>query len=374
MSKETASTKLLATADSFAYTLENKALQVEAMAEMVTFHRERSPIFDGICRQHGFDVGSLKTVEDIDGIPHIIVSAFKERKILSVPESEIVFTVTSSGTQGVVSQLNFDQVSLHRQGYMREAIIETYGLADRRQKVNYIVFNYNPETAGSKGAAFSDLKYTEFAPANDLLWAISKGEDGQPKFKMEQCVAKLEEYHKSGLPLRLIGFPSFSYWTLKHLDEKGVSFTFPPESAIIVGGGWKLHTGQAVSFETYAEVVRRVTGIARERIRDVYGMVEHGVPYITCEHNHFHIPIYGRVCAVDPGTLRVLPRGQRGLLKFMTPYIRSQPSISVLSTDFGEIHGDCECGREAPYLVLKGRGGVHKYAGCAISAAQLLGQ
>ena len=374
MSKETATSRLLALGDSFAYTEENEALFFEAMGEMVDFHRARSPIYDGVCRQHGFDFSRLRTGEDLLAIPHIIVSAFKLRKILSLPESEIVFTALSSGTQGTVSQLNLDAISLERQAFTRKAIIETYGLADYDRKVNYIVFNYDPETAGQRGAAYSDLRYTDFAPAHDLLWAISRGKDGQPEFKMEACVAKLREYERTGLPLRLIGFPSFSYFTLKHLDEQGVSFRFPPESAIIVGGGWKLHTGQSVPFETYAEVVERVVGIPRQRIRDVYGMVEHGIPYITCEHNQFHIPIYSRVCTVDPGSLRVLPQGEKGLLKFITPYIRSQPSISVLSTDFGEVHADCPCGRKAPYLLLKGRGGVQKYAGCAISAAQLLGQ
>jgi hypothetical protein len=63
-----------------------------------------------------------------------------------------------------------------------------------------------------------------------------------------------------------------------------------------------------------------------------------------------------------------------GLLKLVTPYIRSQPSLSVLSTDYGAVEKECACGRPGGIVKLGGRAGVKKYDGCAISAAQLLGQ
>lgn len=374
MSVETATNRLFTLADAFAYTEENDRLFVEAMREMVAWHRERSPIFDGICRQHGFDAGDLRTADDTIRVPHLIVSAFKERKILSLPESEIVRTFTSSGTGGMVSQINWDAVSEKRQEYTRRTIVATYGLLSEGPPVSYLVFNYDPGTAGTRGAAYSDLKYTEFAPAREVFWGIAADDGGEPKFRMEACVEKLRAYERAGAPLRVIGFPAFSYVTLKHLDDQGISFRFPPESAMILGGGWKLHTGIAVSFEEYAAVAGRVLGIGKDRIRDVYGMVEHGIPYITCEANRFHVPVWSRVAAVDPGTLEVLPDGRAGLLKFVTPYLRSTPAISVLSTDLGEVRPGCSCGRAGRYLILKGRGGVQKYAGCAISAAQLLGQ
>lgn len=103
-------------------------------------------------------------------------------------------------------------------------------------------------------------------------------------------------------------------------------------------------------------------------------MVEHGIPYMSCGEHHFHVPIYSRAVAVDPGSLEVLPRGQAGLLKLLSPYIASQPSLSVLSTDLGAVESNCPCGLPGDYLVLKGRGGVKKHAGCAISATQMIGQ
>jgi hypothetical protein len=101
-------------------------------------------------------------------------------------------------------------------------------------------------------------------------------------------------------------------------------------------------------------------------------MVEHGVPYMSCSHRNFHIPIYANVVAVDPGTLRNMPTGETGLLKLQTSYIRSTPSLSVLSTDMGYIGENCPCGLNGQFIVLRGRAGVQKHAGCAISASQLI--
>lgn len=359
--------------DAFAFTTENEALFIQAMREMIAFHRARSPLFEGLCRLDGFTEDDLKGPADLQRIPHVIVTAFKEMKILSLPESEIVATFTSSGTSGAMSQTNLDATSRDRQAFMRASIVESYGLIDDRP-VNYLCFSYDPASGGKRGAAHTHGVYATFAPANETFFAITPGPDGQPHFRLEECVATIERYAQSGLPLRITGFPAFGWVTLSKLDDLGHRFQFPPDSLLFSGGGWKLHTGREVSFEEYAALVGRVLGITRDRIRDVYGMVEHGVPYLTCEKGSFHVPIYGRVWAVDPATEDILPYGKVGLFKLITPYIRSVPAISVLSTDLGEVRERCACGRRGPILVLHGRGGVKKYDGCAISAAQLLGQ
>jgi len=368
----TAVERLFSHENAFDYSPEHDRLFVEAMREQVAFHRAHSPLYDGLCRLEGFE-DVPQDIARIFEVPHIIVTAFKEREILSVPREEIVITYTSSGTTGQSSHIDLDQVSFERQDWMRASIVKSYGLVDEEQ-VNYLCFSYDPATSGTRGAARTHRMYASFAPAHESFFAISQDAGGEPRFHLEDCVRALERYAASGLPLRVTGFPAFGYVTLKALDERGERFSFPASSVLFSGGGWKLHTGQAVPYEEYVELVQRVLGIRADRIRDVYGMVEHGVPYLTCEAHRFHVPLYGRVCALDPGTLEVLPTGETGLFKLLTPFVRSTPSISVLATDFGSVHEGCPCGRPGQYLQLKGRAGVKKYDGCAISAAQLLGQ
>jgi phenylacetate-coenzyme A ligase PaaK-like adenylate-forming protein len=369
-----ATEKLFTISSAFDHNEETSRLFVEAMKEMIEFHQKNSKVYGGIVDLEDFDINSIQSEDDLWRVPHIIVEAFKERKLLSLPEEEIEITYTSSGTSGHMSQTNWDHTSHVRQDFMRSSTVESYGLAEYDKKANYLGFSYDPEIGGQKGAAHAHTMYMKFAPAREVFYAIHKGHDGNPVFKINECIDKLDEYEKTGLPLRITGFPAFSYETLRQLDQLGKTYNFPDNSVLFSGGGWKKYTGEKVSFAEYAALVHRILGISSDRIRDVYGMVEHGVPYITCEAGHFHVPIYSRVFPVDPTTFRRLPDGEVGLLKLLTPYIRSVPAISILSTDLGTTRSDCECGRPGKYIELHGRGGVKKYAGCGISASQILGQ
>ncbi len=357
--------------DAFDYS-GTSALFLDSVREMFAFQREHSRIFDGICEQYGFNLEDIKDEESILHIPAIFVTAFKERKLLSLPEAEIVKTFTSSGTTGSKSQINWDKTSMERQGFMRNSIVETYGLADYEQEVNNLIFSYAPTVSGSRGAAHAHNSYAQFAKEVETFYTIQADKYGEAEFRLEEGIKALERFAASGLPLRVTGFPAFGYMTLTELDKRGIHFRFPADSVLFSGGGWKNYTGKTISYNEYVDLVNRVLGIGADRIRDVYGMVEHGVPYMTCEHGHLHIPIYSRVCAVSPHTMDILPDGEVGLLKLITPYIRSTPALSVLSTDLGAVESNCPCGREGKYIVLKGRGGVKKYAGCGISAAQLM--
>ncbi len=349
-----------------------QSIFIESIKEMFDFQCAHSQIFKGIADQYNFTVKDIKTEEDILRIPALFVTAFKERKLLSLPENEIVKTFTSSGTTGSKSQINWDQTSMDRQAFMRSSIVESYGLASYDQLVNNLIFSYAPDVSGSRGAAHAHNSYAQFAKENETFYAIAKDKYGEPEFRLEEGIKALERFSESGMPLRITGFPAFGYMTLTELDKRGIHFQFPKDSVLFSGGGWKNYTGKTISYPEYTELVKRVLGIDADRIRDVYGMVEHGVPYVTCEHGHFHVPVYSRVCAVSPHTMEILPDGETGLLKLITPYIRSTPALSVLSTDLGMVQNNCPCGRDGKYIVLKGRGGVKKYAGCGISAAQLL--
>lgn len=371
MTMEKMTEQLFTVADAFDFT-GTSDLFVNAVKEMFLFHKEHSVVFRGIQEQYDFNVDDIRSEEDILKIPALFVTAFKERKLLSLPESEIVKTFTSSGTTGSKSQINWDEISMQRQAFTRKSIVETYGLAAYNEEVNNLVFSYAPDVSGQRGAAYAHSVYAQFAKSRETFFAIHSDKYGEPEFNVNEGIKVLEKFAESGLPLRITGFPAFGYMTLRELDKKGVSFNFPKDSVLFSGGGWKNYTGKTISFEEYTDLVNRVLGISSDRIRDVYGMVEHGIPYMTCEHGHLHVPIYSRVCAVSPHTLEILPDGEVGLLKLITPYLRSTPGLSILSTDLGCVHSDCPCGREGKWIELKGRGGVKKYAGCGISAAQLL--
>jgi phenylacetate-coenzyme A ligase PaaK-like adenylate-forming protein len=368
---EEATERLYRLKEAFDFSEENRTLFVQSMREMAAFHMENSEVYRGICGQYGFSPEQVSNHEDVTNIPHIFVTAFKQRKLISLPEDEIFLTLTSSGTQGQKSQINLDRVSFDRQAGMRELLVRSLGLTSDNI-CNHIVFSYSPDAADSRGAAHTFNVYSSFAPSAEKYFALRQGTKGEPEFDLDGAIEALVRFSGTGLPLRVIGFLSFSYVTLQEMKKRGLRLKFPAESLLITGGGWKSHKGETVGFEEYAELVNEILGISPDRIRDFYGMVEHGVPYLSCSRRRYHIPIFANVAAIDPGTMAVLPKGETGLLKLQTSYIRSAPAISVLSTDLGTIGDGCSCGIPGEYIMLRGRAGVKKHAGCAISASQLI--
>jgi phenylacetate-coenzyme A ligase PaaK-like adenylate-forming protein len=363
--------KLFEIEDALNHTPESNQLFFEAMVEAFSHHYRNSSIYRNICDNENFDIDSIKSYDELYKIPHIIVDAFKWHDLLSIDKSEIVATFTSSGTSGQKSHISWDEASKNRQDAMRRAIIRSYHLISD-EPVNYIIFAHSPRVSEGKGAAHAHQMYSTFAPAHKKVFAIDADENGEAYFSQKQSTDYMEEFAKDAMPLRVIGFPAFIYDTLLYMREHDIRLSFPKESLIIIAGGWKSAQNRAIPFDEFCSLTEEFLGIDSSQIRDVYGFVEHGVPYITCSHNHFHIPIYSKAYARRPGTLEVLPHGQKGLLQVLTPYNYAQPNLSILATDYAIIHSDCPCGIEGEYIELKGRAGLKKHEGCAISATELL--
>ncbi len=350
---------------------ESDAIFLEAVKEAFTYHYTHNDMYRKLADAEGFNLDTINTIDDLAYIPHILVDAFKWYDLLSIDKSEIAATFTSSGTSGQKSHISWNKASQKRQTLMRQRIIESYGLKSEK-KVNYLIFAYSPKVSEGKGAAYAHQMYSTFAPANKKEFAIDADENGKAFFSEDLCVKRFKEYKEDDIPLRIVGFPAFIYDTLLYMKEQNIHFNFPKDSLIIIAGGWKTAQDKFIPFDEFASLTQTYLGIGEGRIRDVYGFVEHGVPYITCEHHHFHVPIYSRAFARKPGTMEVLPEGEKGLLQVISPYNDSQPALSILSTDYAIIRSGCACGRNGQYIELKGRAGLKKHEGCAITATELL--
>ncbi len=365
--------KLFEIENAIEHTTKSDMLFFEAMKEAFDFHYSHNEVYKNICDNQNFSIDDVKNLDDLYKIPHIITDAFKWHNLLSIDKKDIVSTFTSSGTSGQKSHISWDKDSKDRQAKMRENIIRSYGLISE-EEVNYLIFAYSPKVSEGKGAAHAHQMYSTFAPEKKKVFAIDADENGKAFFSVQQSVKHFEEFAKDDNTLRIIGFPAFIYETLLYMKEKNIKFKFPKQSLVIIAGGWKSAQDKAIPFDEFCDLMKEFLGIDSSRIRDVYGFVEHGVPYITCKHNHFHVPIYSKVFIRKPGTLEVLKNGEKGLLQVMSPYNYAQPALSILATDYAIVHSDCPCGIKGDYIELKGRAGLKKHEGCAISATELLNE
>lgn len=369
--KHEALDKLFELDEAVAHSKKSDKLFFQAMQEAFKFHYKNSKVYKQICDDEDFTPDDLNTQKDLYKIPHIMVNVFKWYNLLSIPKDEIVATFTSSGTSGQKSHISWDKDSKDRQSLMRNQIMQSYGLVSDKE-VNYLIFAYAPEVSESKGAAYAHQMYSTFAPANEKFFAIHADEKGEASFDAKECVDKFIEFSKSGLALRIIGFAAFMHQALLYMQENDIKINFPKESLVITAGGWKNMADKAISIEEFGAMFKKHLGINPDNIRDIFGFVEHGVPYISCEKGHFHVPVYAKAYTRKPGSLEVLAKGEKGLLQVLSPYNYAQPALSVLATDYAKIGDNCECGRDGDYIELLGRAGLSKHQGCAITATELL--
>lgn len=342
-----------------------------AMREALSWHLAKCPDFRNFMRESGLPQ-DLDIIAPED-IPPLLVTIFKEFRLISVPESQVKIELTSSGTGGRKSAIVLDNRSYRRIQKIVSNIFDSLGMVNHRQMVNYLCFTYDPRKAGSVGTAFSDKMLTGLTGRRSVFYAIRWNEAANDfEFDLDATVKKLIEFNRRPEPVRILGFPAYLWQVCNRLEENGIRLELGAESYIITGGGWKMHKDQEVTKEIFKDRVEKILGMPGCNIRDLFGMVEHGIPYVDCECSRLHVPVYARVRVVDPETLEDLGVGRPGLLHLMTPYLSSYPSISLLATDLGVIEENCPCGRPGRTFRVVGRAGLAKHKGCAITALELL--
>ncbi|MGW5284280.1 LuxE/PaaK family acyltransferase [Streptomyces collinus] len=343
-----------------------------AMAETNAWHAGRSSFFAALLDDPAET--AAPTVGDEVRTPLVPAAFFKRHEVLSVPREDVFLHLTSSGTTGQKSQMFFDEWTIRSAQRMVARIFDHYGWITPDQPVNYLLYSYEPAPALKLGTSFTDNYLCDFAPARHTTHALRHTGTGH-EFDVNGCIAALHRYAEDDVPVRLLGFPAFLYFTLERMRAMGLPpLRLPEGSLVVLGGGWKGHADRQIAKDAfYAEVSERL-GIPGDRIRDTFGSVEHCVPYVECAEHRLHVPVWSRAAVRDTGTLRPLPYGERGFLHLVSPYITSVPAHSVVMGDLASLHPgeECPCPSSTDWFTVHGRAGVSRNRSCAVAAAELM--
>lgn len=359
----------------FNYSNKSKTLFVEAMKHTTIYQYKKSSFIRNFYKYNNFNPLLIKSETDLFKIPYVFVNAFKERDLTTLKDDEIILELKSSGTTGQRSRIQLNMDSLLRVRRMAWNVFSELGLCDLDNYYNYLCLTYDPNFAGDVGTAWTDKLLTSFTKTKEVYYCFKWNETKKDfYFDIDGSIYKLKEYEEKNERVRILGFPAF---VLKLTQEYKRFFgKYPklnPNSFVITGGGWKTLENEAMDKNIFRKILADNLSIPVENIRDLFGMVEHGVAYVDCKLGNFHIPIYGKVIPRDPYSLKNLGYSKIGLLEFMTPYLNSYPSFVLLSTDWGEILEGCNCGLKGPILKIHGRAGIKKHKGCAIAALEKFG-
>ena len=348
------------------------ALFTDAARECAAYHAAHCPPYRAILDAAGFSPDDLHTVDDLARIPPIPTAFLKTHRLRSMPPARTPIRATSSGTGGRASEIGLDWGACFAGLSMVLKVAAPRALVSPKP-CHYIVFGYMPRRENAMAAAKTAYGYTFLAPALSRTFAL-RWENGQYVPDLDRVIRAIVKHAASPFPTRFIGFPAYTYFTLRRMDERGIRLTLPAGSTIMLGGGWKQFWREAVDKTALYALAARVLGIPEEAIAESYGAAEHPILYCDCRNHRFHVPIYSRVLIRDVNTLEPLPPGQPGLVNLISPMIWATPLLSILTDDLGILHPgeECGCGVKSPTLELLGRAGMHEIRTCAAGAEEAL--
>lgn len=357
-------TDLLLDSDPFEFSKTTSRLFINSLKACANIHYQGCPYVKFLWDRSDFHPAMIETEDDISKIPFMMVNLFKNHELITGNKKDIELTLGSSGTSGQRSLIYLDKVSLNRVKKLAYKIHESLGITSEK-KYNYICFTYDPAVAKDLGTAFTDELLTNFTGKNEVFYTF-KHDGNDFYFDEKGTVETLRKFEASTYSTRILGFPAFLF---KTINKYNLNLNLGADSWVQTGGGWKGHADEEIPKKEFRKLVSKRLGLPIENIRDLFGMVEHGIPYVDSIDGYLRIPNYARVLIRDPETLQVLPNGEKGLIQFICTYNSSYPSFSLLTTDWGRKVSSTSFG---DILEIMGRAGISKNKGCAIKAAEML--
>ena len=317
----------------------------------------------------GLGVKSTGDIKDISDIPVLPTMLFKQHDFRS---GRYLVKSTSSGTTGKKSTVRFEFGALRAALKMSLKVTRYHGITTIKP-CRYIVMGYKPHRSNKTAVAKTAYLTTFLAPAVSRKYILKHTSEGyKPDF--EGIVEALKKYEKGKFPVRFMGFPSYTFFLFRLLEDNGLSFKLPKGSKIMLGGGWKQFYQEAADKETFYKMAKKTLGVDEENIIEFFGAVEHPILYCDCKNHHFHVPVYSKVIIRDPDTLEPMKNGEMGLVNLITPIAKATPLLSVMTDDLGILHDGetCGCGVTSPYLEIVGRVAPEDIKTCAAGAADIL--
>ncbi|CAH2773248.1 MAG: Acyl protein synthase/acyl-CoA reductase RfbN [uncultured Paraburkholderia sp.] len=246
--------------------------------------------------------GSRREAIELHDVPFLPVRLFKHEQLLSVPKSEVVKMMTSSGTSGQsVSQIFLDKQTSALQVKVLSRIVGDF-IGPKRLLMLMIDcratvadrYRFSARTAGILGFSMFG-RDVEFALNDDM------------SLNVEGVCTFLAKYPEQ--PVLLFGFTFIVWQHLVLALEKSGDTQGLEHGILIHGGGWKQLQSQAVSHTEFKRRLGATAGV--KRVHNYYGMVEQtGSIFVECEHGHQHASAWSDVVIRDPLDFRPLPPGK----------------------------------------------------------------
>jgi hypothetical protein len=302
---------------------EKAALLLPLLRILTAHHVAHCPSYAKIIKLTAPD---YQAAQHLHELPYLPVALFKHRKLVSVAETAIRATVTSSGTSGEVSRIALDAETAKLQARTLTIIMQSV-LGHERLPMLIIdrptsiadKNNINARAAGILGL---------MPLGRDHVFAL----DGH----MQPDTAAISQFllRHGQKPFLLFGF-TFVAWQhfYQPLRERGFDLR---HGILLHSGGWKKLHEQAVDNQTFRSSWQQAFGL--KQIRNFYGMAEQtGSVFVENSAGHLTAPACADIIIRDPLTLQPVPDGDSGVIQVLSPLPHSYPGHALLTEDVGRI-------------------------------------
>jgi phenylacetate-coenzyme A ligase PaaK-like adenylate-forming protein len=401
-------------------------LQFRSIKWNFTYQYNNNKMYQNFCKERNFSPDHLKAPDDLDKIPMIPDTFFKDYptgrdfalwlgtiftgtlpkivikqkdptydEVINAFNQAGMAVAYSSGTSGRHTFIPRDQRTFNISEYSvaKSVISMIYPFWD------YDLFGYvmmpNPKRtnvyAGKVCTVYFDAIHDirvaiDRDISTELIQMTMSGEKGL-KTRMVQYFAKretekmitavinwLEEREKKKERIAIVGAPFLTSFIMQRLEKEGRSFDFSETGAIATGGGWKAFEGQRVPTVEFREQAKKVLGIQDKNCLDIYGMVEGNGWMTHCPEGHYlHMPYNFYKGLVLDKEFKPVGYGEWGRFAFLDGAAYSYPGF-IISGDKVRMLEHCPvCDRPGPVLEPEvKRAAGEEVRGCAEEVRRML--
>ncbi len=339
--------------------VEKSVRQLTRLNELTAWHYENCAAYRNVL-DAGFGGRRAAAAERIEDVPFLPVTLFKQHELRSVPQTEVIKTLTSSGTTGqAVSRISIDRPTGRSMEHALVKVMQHFLGKDRLPMVildhkNVIKdrASFSARGAGILGMAqFGRLPF--YALHDDLTLDLTGLKDYLAKAGTTRVF--------------LFGFTFLVWQGLVQSLEKTGERLHLPEAVLVHSGGWKKLQDEAVGADEFRRRLEAVTGI--RTALNFYGMVEQvGGVFMENPLHCLHASVFSNIIIRDPVTLAPLPHGEKGLVQVLSVLPGSYPGHSILTEDMGIIRGEdtpAAGGMLGRYFEILGRVPRAELRGCS---------
>lgn len=342
--------------------IEKRELLLNELSGLTKFHYENCLPYKSILNNLGINpADKFKNIEDIPFIP---VRMFKTQKIQSIPDSEVLKILTSSGTTNQqVSRIALNRETALLQVKALASIITSY-IGNKRLPMIIIDSDAtikNRSSMSARGAGLVGL--SNFG--RNHFFAL----DENMELKVDEFIEYVEKHNSE--QILIFGF-TFMLWQYLYKKLKDTGKKVDLSRAVLIhSGGWKKLVEMAVTNEKFKEELFNLFSI--KRVYNFYGMVEQvGSIFMECEEGYLHAPNFAEILTRSYEDWSVLPAGEKGVIQAISILPKSYPGHSLLTEDLGTVIGidNCKCGRKGTYFQISGRVPKAELRGCSDTHAE----